>query len=297
MAFMNKIGYLFKEGFKSIFAHGFMSFASVTIITACLLIMGCFSLLAVNVERLIDGLEKENEMLAFVDERLSYDEAKALEEKLLHIDNISRVEFIDREEAYANFENRYENKKLFESLDSDTLLRHRYVIYLDDIGLMPETQAKLEAVDGVAEVSAQLEISRTFVMVRNVVSAVSVILIAILCLVSVFIMTNTVKLTTFSRREEISIMRMVGGTNSFIRTPFIVEGLVLGLFGAILAFGVQWGVYEVITTKVMTSIAGVAVSVVPFVTLAVPMGLVFLGVGMLVGIFGGSIAIRNYLKV
>ncbi len=297
MAFMNKIGYLFKEGFKSIFAHGFMSFASVTIITACLLIMGCFSLLAVNVERLIDGLEKENEMLAFVDERLSYDEAKALEEKILHIENISRVEFIDREEAYANFENRYENKKLFESLDSDTLLRHRYVIYLDDIGLMPETQAKLEAVDGVAEVSAQLEISKTFVMVRNVVSAVSVILIAILCLVSVFIMTNTVKLTTFSRREEISIMRMVGGTNSFIRTPFIVEGLVLGLFGAILAFGVQWGVYEVITTKVMTSIAGVAVSVVPFVTLAVPMGLVFLGVGMLVGIFGGSIAIRNYLKV
>lgn len=297
MAFMNKIGYLFKEGFKSIFAHGFMSFASVTIITACLLIMGCFSLLAVNVERLIDGLEKENEMLAFVDESLSYDEAKALEEKILHIDNINRVEFIDREEAYTNFQDRYENKKLFESLNSDTLLRHRYVIYLDDIGLMAETQAKLEAVNGVAEVSAQLEISKTFVMVRNVVSAVSLILIAILCLVSVFIMTNTVKLTTFSRREEISIMRMVGGTNSFIRTPFIVEGMVLGLFGAILAFGVQWGVYEVITTKVMTSIAGVAVSVVPFITLAVPMGLVFLGMGMLVGIFGGSIAIRNYLKV
>ena len=294
--FMSRLGYLIKEGFRSVFTHGFMSFASVTIIIACLLIMGSFALLAVNIDALIDRLEKENEMLAFVDERLSESKAKALQPEIEAVDNVSKVEFVTRDKAMESFTEDYENKSMFEDIDS-SVFRHRFVIYLDDIALMKETKQALEQVDGIDSVSAQLDISKGFVTVRNVVSAVSLILIVILFIVSVFIMSNTIKLTTFGRREEIAIMKMVGATNSFIRTPFVVEGLFLGITGSLLAFLIQWGLYELVGGKIMTSIAGTLIGVLPFSAVALPVALIFLAVGFVVGTFGGSIAIRNYMKV
>jgi len=296
MGFMNKLGYLFKEGFRSITTHGFMSFASVTIIIACLVIMGSFSLLAVNIDALINKLESENEMLAFVDETYSESQAKALDGEITAIPNISRVEFVTREEAMAEFKKGYENSSLFDEIDP-TVFRDRYVIYLDDISLMADTETNLKAVDGISDVSAQLEISRGFVTARNIVGAVSLVLIVILFIVSVFIMSNTIKLTTFGRREEIAIMKMVGATNSFIRTPFVIEGLTLGVIGAAVALLLEWGIYTLVCDKIVTSIAGTYVSVLAFSTLALPVGLVFMGVGVVVGAFGGTIAIRNYLKV
>ncbi len=296
---MNKFGYLFKEGFSSIGKHGFMSFASVTIIVACLIIMGSFSLLAVNVDEMIHKLETQNQMLAFVNENYTESQAKALQPKIEAINNISKVEFITREQAMQNFKKTVSNGSLFEGITPATF-RYRYVIYLDDIALMKETKTQLEKVSGIDDVSAQLEISKGMVTFRNIVGAVSIILIVILFIVAIFIMSNTIKLTTFGRREEIAIMKMVGATNSFIRTPFVIEGLTLGILGAAIAFGLQWGIYVLITEKVMTNIAGnfiSAISVMPFMDLALDVGLVFLGVGVVVGAFGGAIAIRNYLKV
>jgi cell division transport system permease protein len=298
MGFMNKIGYLFKEGFRSITAHGFMSFASVSIIVACLVIMGSFSLLAVNIDALIDKLESENEMLAFVDEGYTEKEALALQGTLEAVPNVNRVEFVTREQAMAEFKQGYENSALFEEIQP-SVFRDRYIIYLDDIAFMADTKIDLEAIEGIADVSAQLEISKGFVTARNVVSAVSLVLIVILFVVSVFIMSNTVKLTTFGRREEIAIMKMVGATNSFIRTPFVIEGLTLGVIGAAIAFGLEWGIYSLLTDRIMTSIAGSLIgdSVLAFSALALPVGVVFVGIGVVVGAFGGTIAIRNYLKV
>ncbi len=296
MGFMNKISYLFKEGFRSISAHGFMSFASVTIIVACLIIMGSFSLLAVNINAMIDKLESENEMLAFVDDTYTEAQARELESQITAIPNVSKVEFVTRQQAMEKFQEGYENNSLFDEIDA-SVFRDRYIIYLDDIGLMQDTKTQLEQVTGVAEVSAQLEISKGLVTVRNIVGAVSLVLIVILFIVSVFIMSNTIKLTTFGRREEIAIMKMVGATNSFIRTPFIIEGLVLGIMGAAIALGLQWGIYTLICDRIMTSIAGTYVSVLAFASLWMPVGAVFLGVGVVVGAFGGTIAIRNYLKV
>ena len=296
MGFMNKIGYLIGEGFRSVFKHGFMSFASVTIIIACLLIMGSFSLLAVNINALIAELESQNEMLAFVDEDLSRSDAEELEPYLLADPNVSEVVFVTKEEALENFKGSYDDDYLFDEIESD-VFRDRYVVYLDDIAFMAETQQRLQSIDGVASVSAQLEISKGFVTVRNIVSAVSLILVVILFVVSVFIMNNTVKLTTFTRREEIAIMKMVGATNGFIRMPFLIEGLVLGVFGAIVAFFAQWGIYTLVCEQVMAGIAKTLFTVLPFTTLMLPVGLVFLAVGLIVGLFGGSIAIRNYLKV
>lgn len=296
MGFMNKIGYLFKEGFRSITTHGFMSFASVTIIIACLVIMGSFSLLAVNIDAFINKLESENEMLAFVDESYSETQAKALEPEIAAIPNVSRVEFVTREQAMDSFKKGYENDSIFNDIDS-SVFRDRYVVYLDDISLMADTDTDLRAVEGIADVSAQLDISKGFVTARNIVGAVSLVLIVILFVVSVFIMSNTIKLTTFGRREEIAIMKMVGATNSFIRTPFVIEGLVLGLIGSGIALLLEWGIYTLICDRIMTSIAGTYVSVLEFSTLVLPLAGVFAAIGIVVGTFGGTIAIRNYLKV
>lgn len=293
---LSKFGFLIQEGFKSIFTHGFMSFASVTIMVACLLIMGSFSLVAVNIDALIDKVESQNEVLAFVDETISEDDARALQSRINAINNVVSCEFVTREQAMNDYADQFDKPDLFVDIDS-SVFRDRYVIYLNDIGLMEQTKGELEQIDGIAKVNAEIAISDGIVKVRNIVSAISMVLAIILVVVSVFIMANTVKLTTFGRREEIAIMKMVGASNGFIRFPFIVEGLVLGLLGAIIAFFAQWGLYTVVCNSIMKSVVGYIVGVIAFKTLYVPVLLVYLAVGAAVGTFGGVIAIRNYLKV
>ena len=292
---MNKCGYLIREGFRSIRTHRFMSFASVTIIVACLLIMGSFSLVAVNINSLIKELENQNEVVAFVDEDYSEQQAEALQDDIEKVDNVSSVEFVSRDTAMKNFMSDY-SQDLMEGIDQSTF-RDRFVVHLKDISQMAQTQKALEGVNGIVKVNAHLDYANGFITVRNIVSAVSLVLIIILVIVSFFIMSNTIKLATFSRREEIAIMRMVGATNGFIRLPFVVEGLVLGILGGLIAFFAEWGLYALVTGKIMSTIAGKFVEVVPFSTVMTPLLLVFLGVGILVGGFGGVNAIRNYLKV
>ena len=293
---LNKLGYLFKEGFRSIFSHGFMSFASVSIIIACLLIMGSFSLVAVNIDALIDSLENQNQMLAFVDDSYTTEEAASLKSAIESVPNVASCEFVTREEAMEQWKDQYDYPELFDDIEA-SVFRDRYIIYLDDISLMEQTKADLKKIEGVAKVNAELEISKGFITVRNIVSVISMVIIIILVVVSVFIMANTVKLTTFGRREEIAIMKMVGASNGFIRLPFVIEGLTLGIIGSVIAFFAEWGLYNLVCNKVMTGIIGSFVSVIPFTDMLSPVLIVYLAIGGLVGAFGGIIAIRNYLKV
>ena len=242
---MNRGWYLIREGFRSITTHGFMSFASVTIIMACLIIMGSVSLLSVNIDVLIADLEDQNEVVAFVDEDLDLESAQALEAELRSIDNITAVEFVSRGDAMNNFMDNYDSE-LMEGID-ETVFRHRYVIQLTDIALMADTKANIERVSGIAKVNAHIEYADTFVSIRNIVSVVSFFLIILLVFVSFFIMSNTIKLATFGRKEEIAIMKMVGASNSFIRLPFVIEGLVLGIMGSVFAFVAEWGIYDFLT--------------------------------------------------
>lgn len=293
---LNSIGYLIKSGFKGIFSHGLMSFATVAIITACLIIMGAFSLLVVNINDMIAGLEDEsNVVVAFIDENLSREEAVALEPAILAVPNVDSAQFVTREEDAEDFQSDYD-EELFDVITDDTF-RDRYVVQLQDISLMEQTRTDLYAVDGVAKVNAHLEYAEGFITARNIVSVISLILIVILIVVSFFIMTNTIKLATFTRREEIAIMKMVGASNGFIRCPFIVEGLVLGLLGGALAFLAEWGLYGLVSSSLLGGLTGTFFSVVPFSAVMWPLLAAFLGVGVLVGVFGGSSAIRNYLKV
>ena len=292
---LSRSGYLIREGFRSISTHGFMSFATVTIIMACLIIIGSVSLLSVNIDAIIKDLENQNEIVAFVDESYSLEDAQALEGQLSAIDNISDVQFVSRNQAMDNFMDNY-SEDLREGID-ETVFRHRYVIHLTDIALMAQTKAAIEGVPGVAKVNAHLDYAKIFVTIRNIVSIISLILIVMLVFVSVFIMTNTIKLATFGRREEIAIMKMVGANNSFIRMPFVVEGLVLGILGGGLAFLAEWGIYTLISGKLMNVLAGSFFTVVPFSSVSMKMFIAYMGTSILVGIFGALNAIRNYLKV
>ncbi len=291
---LSRLGYLIKSGFTGIFSHGLMSFATVTITMACLIIMGSFGLLVVNINALISDLEDENEVVAFIDESLTEEEARAVEPLIEAVPNVSGADFMSRAEAMENFQEVYD-EDLFDSLD-ETVFRHRYIIHLTDISLMEQTKPLIEAVDGVADVNAHIEYADAFISVRNVVSLISLALIIILIIVSFFIMSNTIKLATFTRREEIAIMRMVGASNGFIRCPFIIEGLVLGVLGGLLAFIIEWGLYSLLLSRV-SGVASTLITLVPFSGVMWPLLLFFLGVGVIVGVSGGSSAIRNYLKV
>ena len=293
---LNRYGYLIGEGFRNIFTHGFMSFASVTIIIACLIVMGSFTLLDINVNNIIDDIGNQNQILAYVDESMSAQDASAkLQTKIEAIDNVANVEFVSRTEAKEAFMEKYD-KSLMEGID-DEVFRHRFVIQLVDLSKMAQTQAAIGEIDGIVKVNAPLDYADKFISVRNVVSVVSLALIVVLVFVSLFIMSNTIKLATFGRREEIAIMKMVGASNSFIRCPFVVEGLILGIVGGGLAFLAQWGLYTALESKISSSLA---ISFVQFVPLTErwPCVLgVFMAAGVIVGAFGGTIAIRNYLKV
>ncbi len=294
-AMISKTGYLIREGFRGIFTHKFMSFATVAVIVACLIIIGSLGVVSVNISSLIHNLEQENEVVAFVEENLSDEEARGLEASISGIENIASVEYVTKETAMDNFMKDYDSV-LMEGIDS-SVFRNRYVVHLNDISKMLETRDALAAIPGIAKVNAHIDYANGFITVRNIVTVISLVLVAVLVLVSFFIMSNTIKLATYSRQDEIAIMRMVGATNGFIRLPFVVEGLVLGILGALIAFFAEWGLYELVTGKVMETIAGTFVKVVPFSELAVPVLLIFLAIGVVIGGVGGVNAIRNYLKV
>ena len=293
----NRFGYYIREGVSSIFNHGFMSFASVCIIVACLLIMGSFTLLAINVDNIIDTMESQNELMAFVDDSLTEEQGRALEPVIEALPNVDRAVFITREKAWEDFVETYENPRFFEGLNSD-VTRDRYVVYLDDISKMQETYDALSTqVEGIAWVRAHLEISQGFVRIRNVVTLVSMALVAVLFVISLFIMSNTIKLTTVERRDEIAIMKMVGATSTFIRWPFVVQGLILGLIGALVSFTLEWGLYQLLAQQLVSG-AGISfLSVIPFYKVSIPILIAFGVVGLGVGVIGSSLAIKNYLKV
>ena len=288
--------YFIKEGASNLFKHGFMSFAAIGITIACLLIMGTFTLVAVNANEMLRDMEEQNQMLAFVDETLTLEEAQALETALLAVSNVEKVTFISNAEAAEAFRDRYEDDELFQGLPDENF-RHRYAVDLKDIGYMGETRAALENVAGIAEVNAYEDEAEGVITIRNVAGIVCVTLIAILFIVSVFIIANTIKLTTFDRRDEIAIMKMVGATNSFIRWPFVYEGFLLGVFSAVLSFFLQWGLYEAVTRAIATNDTINLITVLPFGEIWAYVAGIFLAAGLVIGVGGSLAAIRRFLQV
>ena len=234
------IGYLMKEGVRGIFLHGFMTFAAICVTVACLIIVGSFSLIMQNLDHMVLELEQQNQVLVYIDDSYTEAEAKSVGSEINLIPNVAQAEYVSRQEALDQFVEEQDDPAMFSGLGSDTL-RSRFVVTLENSELMEQTVAELEAIQGVAKVNAHLEIANGFTTIRNVLQLVSTAIIVVLLVVSLFIISNTVKLALYDRKDEIAIMKMVGATNGFIRIPFVIEGAIIGIVSAAAAFFPEWG--------------------------------------------------------
>ena len=285
-----------KEGIRGIFLHGFMSFAAVAVTVACLLIVGSFSILVYNVNIMVNELNQTSEVLAFVDENLSFSEAQTTETQIRQIDNVHEANLVSREEALEDFIADHEGDAAFTGLESD-LLRHRVVIVLEDNSLMAQTVEQIRQVSGVDDISAAYELAEGFSTLQKVLKIISIAVISVLLLVSLLIISNTVKLAMYDRRDEIAIMKMVGATNSFIRLPFVVEGFTLGMLGAMLAFAMEWLMYDLLVTRIESMDSLDLFSLVPFQEVLWPMIFTFVAAGLFVGVVGSWTSIRKFMNV
>ena len=293
---INNIGYLIKEGIRGIFLHGLMSFAAVCVTVACLLIVGSFSALVYNVAVIVEDLNRTSEVLVYIDESLPEAEARQITTEINRIDNVWQAQFVSREEALEQFIKDHSDTDALAGIDA-TVLRHRIVVTLEDNSKMETTVRLIELIPGVAKISAAYELAAGFTAMQDVLEIVSVGVIAVLLVVSLLIISNTVKIAMYDRRDEIAIMKMVGATNGFIRTPFVVEGFILGMAGAGIAFALQWLLYDALQVRIESVDVLQMFKLVPFEQLLLPMAIVFGAAGMFVGILGSHTSIRKFLNV
>ena len=293
---LNNIGYLLKEGIRGIFLHGFMSFAAVCVTVACLVIVGSFSILAYNLDIMVEELNQTSEILVYVDSELSDAEARSIGTKINMLDNVLQATFVSREEALKDFIADHDGDSAFNGVQAEDL-RHRYVVALEDNTLMQQTDAQLKQLPGVAKTNAAYELAEGFTTLQSVLHLVTYVIIAVLLVVSLLIISNTVKLAMYDRKDEIAIMKMVGATNGFIRLPFVVEGFTLGMMGAALAFGLEWIMYDALLEKITAADSLNLFKLVPFDTLLIPMIITFVAAGMFVGIVGSWTSIRKFMDV
>ena len=293
---LNNFGYLLKEGFRGIFLHGFMSFAAVCVTVACLVIVGSFSALAYNLDEMVQDLNQTSEILVYIDSDLSDAEARSIGTKINLLDNVLQATFVSREEALQDFIADHDGDSAFSGVQASDL-RHRYIVTLEDNTKMEQTDAALKQLPGVAKTNASYELAKGFTTIQDVLHIVSAAVIAVLLVVSLLIISNTVKLAMYDRKDEIAIMKMVGATNGFIRLPFVVEGFSLGMIGAILAFGTEWAGYDALVQKIGSVDSLQLFKFVPFQELLIPMVIVFTAAGMFVGIVGSWTSIRKFMNV
>jgi len=293
---MNNVGYLLKEGVRGIFLHGFMSFAAVCVTVACLLIVGSFSALTYNVSIMVEDLNKTNEVLVYVDSTLPDAEAKSVGTKINRIENVMQSRFVSREQALEEFVADHQGDEAFTGVEAEDL-RHRFVVTLEDNTLMQDTVDQIRQIPGVANISAAYELAEGFSTLQQVLQIASIAVIAVLLVVSLLIISNTVKLAMYDRRDEIAIMKMVGATNGFIRLPFVVEGFALGMAGAALAFGLEWVMYDALILRIEEVDTLQLFSFVPFDELLLPMVATFAFAGLFVGVVGSWTSIRKFMDV
>ena len=276
------------------FKHGFMSFAAICITVACLVIINSFTLISYNLDLTVGEVQKELRIVVCIDENYTEAESKSVGSDINLLPNVANAEFVSRQQALEDFIGD-SDESLFEGLDADAM-RDQYIVTLVDNAQVAETKEALENINGVSDVYADIEVGNALATIRTVLYIASIAIAAVLLIVSLIIISNTIRLAMLDRREEIGIMKMVGATNSFIRFPFFVEGFFLGLFGAVFSFFIEWGLYEVLRKAIMNT--GLEVlTIVPFTDVLVPMALVCGVAGFVIGIFGSVMSIRRFLKV
>lgn len=294
--------YLTKQGLHNLRANRLMSLASIGVLTACLLLTGIAGLFSANVNSLVEYLGDQNETVVYLDQGLSDEQLASVDQTLRSMPGLAAVTYVSQEEVletYKGYMSEYAD--LFNDFEEDNPFHANYRVVLEDLNQMDEMIAQLEQIDGVYSVSAPTQLSSVFLTIQRAVTYAGWALVAVLALVSVVVISNTIRLTVFARRKEINIMKYVGATNGFIRWPFFVEGTSVGLISGLLAAGLVIGAYALVVNKV-GAMSGFWGPILGSCLLSVgqvwPIVLgAFLIFGVIIGSIGTATSIRKYLEV
>lgn len=298
----SSLSYLLREGTRNIVNNLMISLAAIGVLVACLLLVGASHLLSVNINSLLGYLETQNEVMIFLDDEAKGEDLTYIDGKLREIENIASAEFISREEGLSDWMERLgDDGTLLEWLIEDNPLQNSYRLVLKDLSIMDETLGRLRDISGVESVSASGEVAHAVTTLKSIVSRAGSGIVLILAGVSLMIVANTIRLTVHSRRKEIGIMKYVGATDSFIRLPFIAEGLLLGVISATLAYILLWAGYSGVVRWVEQGgflwASVLQDRLVPFGAQALRLFIYFLGGGVSIGAVGSLIFTGKYLKV
>ena len=290
------LGYLTREGFRNIWVNRLLSLATIVVLISCLIIVGSGSLIFLNINAVLDLIEGQNVVMVYVNDDADDYITQTLGVQLEAHTNVLEVEFVPREEAFQRQIEAYGDKAdLLEGL-SPEILPDAYKVTVKDLELFDATVAEIKGFDNVLQIRENSDLAGKLASIRNAVTYISIGLVAILFFVSLFIVSNTIRITIYNRRLEISIMKAVGATNAFIRWPFMVEGILLGLFSAILGLGIQYGVYSIASIwlgNVLSMLGGEAVNFLDYVWVIFG---IFAFIGIVIGAFGSIISLNKYLK-
>lgn len=284
--------YLFKEGFKNVWSNRMMSLASVCVLFACLLMTGTAFLFIVNVNNVISDLGKENIITVYLKTDANEQEVKQVGQEIKNIANIKTCDFVSKDEAMNEYSQMMGQS--FNVIKEDgNFLPDAYRITIEDPQQYQDTINQVKAINKVDTISDRSDIANKLARINHLVSNVGLWVIIFMAVVSLFIISNTIKITMYNRRLEISIMKSVGATNTFIRMPFIVEGMIIGIFSAILSMFALSFLYNSVMNTILKI---VPITVYRFSPLTPKVILVFLIIGAMFGILGGIISINKYLR-
>ncbi len=292
----SSFGYLIGSAFRGMRKHLMMTTASVSVLLACMVIIGTAYLFAENVSYFMQQIEKENEIVAFIDETVPEEDQAVLKSDISAIDGVGDVTFVTKDQAMEEYraELGEEGAYLDAFTGEENPLRHSFVISIDDLSKFETASATIAALSGIDHVRDTQEIVNVLLSLRKVVQILGLWIMVILGLVSLFIISNTIKIAMYNRKTEINIMKYVGATNWFIRWPFVFEGLFIGLVAAAVSFVLQWYIYTYLISSLMSGLH--FIELVPFSALFVDVIIIFAVIGIVVGVFGSITSIRKYLN-
>lgn len=290
--------YLFKEGFRNTWSNRMMSIASICVLMSCLVLIGCASMIFLNIESLLGRIEEENVVMVYIKDDTEDADITAMGNTLKGIDNVKEVEFVPKEDAWAEQLATMEEAqaKFFTEISSDIPLPDAYKVTVDDLTYFDQTVNQIEKLDHIDTIRENKDLAEKLVTIRHGVEVISIVIVAVLLAISVFIISNTIKLTVYSRRLEISIMKSVGATNSFVRLPFVVEGMILGIISGVISLGLVWAFYEFAINQFSDLLTSLQLDALNFADFALPMLGIFVAIGIVTGVGGALISMSRYLN-
>ena len=296
----NVFGYLLGEGFRNFLKNKKSTGASLMIMCATMLIFGLFFIIGENVNNIMREIETQQGMQVFLVKDATEEQITQFGEKLRSLDGVNKVEFVSEEDALNQVKEQMKDKQfLLSGYDENNPFSASYIVTLTDLTLSDQVKTQISSFENVKNIQSRDETIAALIKIANGVRIVSGIILVLLIVISVFIIANTIKLTVHARRKEISIMKYVGATNGFIRWPFIVEGIIIGVVAALISILILGVSYNLITDNIMNSaiVSAINMSLLTFSDMFTLIIAVYLGLGIGIGTLGSVISMRKYLEV